>query len=227
MNEIWIASIIFLWIVVAILAFGFLALARQIGMIHDRLGPVGARLTNDGLKVGAHAPVIEARSLQGELVRFGGTNPLRTLVLFISTECSVCRELMPGIRTWHRTEQRELEIVLVCVTTDEAAVRAYMQHHKIDDVPLVISPEVAHRYQVRTLPLGVVLDRQGVIRAKGIVSGLAHLESLLHADELRQPAWNYTGEAGTLPEIAAHPSRRGGPALEGERVALVRPSGGD
>ena len=49
--------------------------------------------------------------------------------------------------------------------------------------PYVISPVVGMTYQVGKLPYAVLIDEEGVVRAKGLVNSREHLESLLVAEE--------------------------------------------
>ena len=60
----WIAIAV-LWVVVVCLALAVLALARQIGVLHERLQPVGALQLSHGLKIGEPAPSLEVTDLSG------------------------------------------------------------------------------------------------------------------------------------------------------------------
>jgi methylamine dehydrogenase accessory protein MauD len=54
-----------LWIVIAVLCVVVLALARQIGVLHERIAPVGALVTDNGPEVGQLAPRFEMPTLDG------------------------------------------------------------------------------------------------------------------------------------------------------------------
>ena len=51
-------SNVVLWVVVASLLVVVLALMRQLGVLHERIAPVGALMLNRGLAVGDKAPEI-------------------------------------------------------------------------------------------------------------------------------------------------------------------------
>jgi hypothetical protein len=87
----WIAIAV-LWVVVVCLALAVLALARQIGVLHERLQPVGALQLSHGLRIGEPAPSLEVTDLSGRSLNVGAAHPagLDTLVVFVSpTRCAV------------------------------------------------------------------------------------------------------------------------------------------
>jgi hypothetical protein len=60
-----------LWIIVLALLLVVLALTRQLGVLHERLGPAGALMLSRGLAVGEQAPPIEVAYLEGRPLRIG------------------------------------------------------------------------------------------------------------------------------------------------------------
>ena len=70
----WIAIAV-LWLVVAGLAIAVLALARQIGILHQRLPQAGALKLGTGPVVGEAAPVVAATDFTGAPLRIGGADP--------------------------------------------------------------------------------------------------------------------------------------------------------
>ena len=76
------------WLAIISLGVLVLALSRQIGVLHERLRPVGALSMGQALKVGDEAPFFQEPSLNGGMVRIGGTAPdVRvTLLFFLSSE---------------------------------------------------------------------------------------------------------------------------------------------
>ena len=63
MHDALVISQIVLWIVVVILAVTVLALARQIGVLHERIAPMGALTIDKGPRVGDLAPIFDLRAL--------------------------------------------------------------------------------------------------------------------------------------------------------------------
>jgi methylamine dehydrogenase accessory protein MauD len=66
----------------------------------------------------------------------------------------------------------------------EAAQRFVTEHGLDSLIPFVASDDIALQYQVTIAPYGIVVDRTGVVRSKGLVNSFAHVESLLNAEEL-------------------------------------------
>jgi methylamine dehydrogenase accessory protein MauD len=60
--------------------------------------------------------------------------------------------------------------------------RAYVAAQGIDDLPYVVSTELGLAFHVGKLPYAVLVDGDGVVRAKGIVNTREHLESLFEAE---------------------------------------------
>ena len=53
----------------------------------------------------------------------------------------------------------------------------------LERLPYVNSPQVGMTYRVGKLPYAILIDSEGIIRAKGLVNNREHLESLLIAEE--------------------------------------------
>lgn len=174
-----------LWIVVVIEGVVILALARQIGLLHERLGPTGARTMNVGPQIGKTVPPFSARDIHDHPVTLASERGKRTLLLFISTGCSDCAALIPHLKQLAASERDTLEVILIAFRTSPTAVEQYVQDHVIDStLPLIVSEDLALRYQITLAPYGLMIDRSGVLRAKGLVNSYAHVESLLNAEEL-------------------------------------------
>ena len=180
MNEALLVSNVVLWVLVLVLAGVVLALARQIGVLYERVAPAGALMTVRGPAVGELAPVVTASDLRGGSLEVGGPGR-RTLLFFLSPTCPVCKTLLPVLRSVVRREP--LQVVLASDgSPDEHA--AFVREEGLEAFPYVLSPTLGITYQVGKLPYAVLLDAAGVIRSKGLVNTREHLESLLQAEEL-------------------------------------------
>jgi methylamine dehydrogenase accessory protein MauD len=163
----------------AVLLFG---LARQVGILHERVAPMGAMTSDQGPAVGDAAPNLRVESLSGAPFTVGGPSErgMSRLLLFVSPTCPVCKKLLPIARAFATAER--VEVILVGDgTADEQ--RAMVQAHGLQAFAYLNSPQVGMAFQVGKLPYAVLLDAEGVIRAKGLVNNREHLESLLIAEE--------------------------------------------
>lgn len=178
-------SNIVLWIVVLSLLAVVLALTRQLGVLHERIAPVGALMLNRGLTVGEPAPAVDVIDLDGASLRLGAprADGKSTLLLFVSPTCPVCKSLLPIVKSSGRDERDWLKIVLASDgNADEH--REYVRANGLAGVPYVLSAPLGMTYQVSRLPFAALLDEAGIMRARGLVNSREHLESLFEAKRL-------------------------------------------
>jgi methylamine dehydrogenase accessory protein MauD len=163
----------------AVLLFG---LARQVGILHERVAPMGAMASDQGLAVGEMAPNLSVTTLAGDRLALGGVSPhgRSRLLLFVSPTCPVCKKLLPIARSFAQAERLG---VLLIGDGDDAEQRSMIREFGLEAVPYVNSPQVGMTFHVGKLPYAILLDAEGVIRAKGLVNNREHLESLLIAEE--------------------------------------------
>ena len=184
MNPLLVSNVL-LWIRVVVLALVVLALVRQVGVLHERITPVGALMLAKGLKVGEVAPTIPLEALSGSGLTIGGTRPdgRSLLVMFVSPTCPVCKALLPVLKSSRKAEAGWLDIVLAS-DGDLTEQRAFVAEHGLDAFPYVVSSPLGVSYQVSRLPYAVILDHVGILRARGIINSREHLESLFEAKRL-------------------------------------------
>jgi len=168
-----------LTLVLAILLFG---LARQVGLIHERVAPMGAMSSDRGPTVGDPAPHIVTKTLDGDPFEIGGASARgrSRLLLFVSPACPVCKKLLPIARSVASAER--LEIILIG-DGNSAEQRTMVGQFALESLPFLNAPEIGLAFQVGKLPYAILIDVQGLIRAKGLVNSREHLESLIVAEE--------------------------------------------
>ena len=176
-------SQLMLWVVVMVLAVAVLALARQVGVLHERIAPVGALALGRGPQTGESAPRLTVRTLAGGTVEIGGPvpeGPLR-LLFFVSPTCPICKSLLPTVKVFAQSERLDL---LLVGDGDEDQQRQMAQRQSIELEHFANAPEVGRAFQVAKLPYAVLISAAGVIVAQGLINSREHLESLVTAYEL-------------------------------------------
>jgi methylamine dehydrogenase accessory protein MauD len=175
-------SQILLWIVVILQGVAIFALARQIGVLHERVAPAGALINSAGPGVGEQSPRLEVHALGGNAVTVGATlAPGKALLmLFVSSTCPICKKLIPIAKNFAKSERLD---VLFVGDADAADQRKLIQQFELDEHKFVNGPEVGMAYRVDKLPYAVLLDDTGRIAAKGLVNSREHFESLIIAKE--------------------------------------------
>ncbi len=176
-------SQIFSWLVIAGLAVALLALARQVGVLHMRVAPAGALSSDRGPTAGDAAPHLHLADMRGAMVEIGGTltGASMRLLMFVSAECPLCKNLIPAAKSFARAERVEL----VFVGDDDPAIQQKMiAAQGLEDYAFINGPEAGHAFHVDKLPHAVLMDAAGTVLSKGLVNSREHLESLVIAHEM-------------------------------------------
>jgi methylamine dehydrogenase accessory protein MauD len=176
-------SNVLVWIGLIGLLLAVLALARQVGILHERLTPVGALTMDHGPKVGEPAPVFTLSKLGGGEIRIGATAGRSQLLFFLSPTCPVCKQLMPVIRSLSGHEGARLDVVLASDGALEEHHRFYVRE-KLAPFPYVLSADLGMTFRISKLPYAVLIGPNGVISAKGLINNREQLESLVIAQEM-------------------------------------------
>ncbi len=175
-----VAAVVLLWLLVIGLILVVLALARQIGVLHERIAPVGALTPRGGPEVGEPSPRMTLTTLSGASLAIGETLALgrMQLLLFVAADCPVCKRIIPLAKSVARAEHLDLIFV---GDGPEPEQRALIARYDLEAYPFINGPGLGMAYQVGKLPYAVLLDDAGMIAAKGLVNTREHLESLVVA----------------------------------------------
>jgi methylamine dehydrogenase accessory protein MauD len=176
-------SNVLLWITNIALVLTVLALARQIGMLNERVTPVGALTMDHGPKVGEASPVFTLPSLSGGEIVVGAATGRSQLLFFLSPTCPVCKKLLPILRSLSQHERTTLDVVLASDGDFNEHSRFY-QREKLMPFPYVLSTDLGMAFRISKLPYAVVVGPAGLISAKGLVNNREQIESLLIAQEM-------------------------------------------
>jgi methylamine dehydrogenase accessory protein MauD len=196
-------SNILLWMIVVALGATALALARQVGLLHERSAPLGAMVTDKGPEIGDKAPTFEMDDFSGRPIKIGGPREAQdTLLVFLAPSCPMCNKLLPTIRALGRDEHMEVTVISDGAREDH---ERFLRNHHLGNIPYVVSAEIGIRYQIGKVPYAVLLDEHGVIRAKGLVNTREHLESLVEAKAMNVASLQqYLKETRAAHEDSAH-----------------------
>ena len=170
---------IILTVLVVALSVTLLALARQIGVLHERMAPIGAQEARPGLDVGQTVPRLVMHTLDDAPVVVGEALApgQRQLLLFVAPECPVCKRVIPIVREIAAERHDSLVFIgdgPVPELKDMVASRPEMQ-----GIPLLTGVELGLVLQINRLPALVMLDERGAIRVKDIVNTRRQIEELL------------------------------------------------
>lgn len=183
MTEAFLVSQILLWCLVLVLGGLVLVLARQVGVLHERIAPAGALALSSGPQVGEGAPELSVAALDGSNREIGSANDERrsTLLFFASPRCPTCKELVPTVRRL----AREFDVEFL-VGSDGAELdhERFVREQRLDRSRYVVSQQLGLAFQIPKLPYAVLIDGDGIVRAQGLVNTREHVESLFDAADL-------------------------------------------
>ncbi len=176
-------SQILLWSAVIIEGLLIAALARQVGILHERIAPAGALTLHQTVDIGEVASPMTLITVEGTSLEVGGKRDGRSqLLFFTSPDCPVCKSLLPVLRSAARAEAAWLDVVL-SGDGNLAAYRRMARDHGLEAMPMVLSEALGRAFGVSKLPYAVLLDEQGRVASLGLINSREHLESLFEAKE--------------------------------------------
>lgn len=178
-----IVSQILLWTMVIVLGLLVAALARQVGILHERIAPAGALTLQQQVKIGEAMTPMDLKTMDGSMVHVGGKRDGRSqLLFFVSPECPICKSLLPVFRSAAKAEKDWMDAVLAG-DGSEPAYRRMMMEQGLSGIPFVLSEALGRVFGVSKLPYAVLLDEDGKVASLGLINSREHLESLFEAKE--------------------------------------------
>ena len=115
----------------------------------------------------AKAPALSLKDLHGRTVRLSNYRGKVVLINFWATWCPPCRAEMPDLIKWQRDyEGRGLQVLGITYPPQKKSeVRQFTRSLKVNYPVMIGSKETKELFfQGETLPLTVVIDREGKIR---------------------------------------------------------------
>ncbi len=124
-----------------------------------------------GIAVGAKAPVVTVRDLDGKAVDLGqyiGRKPV--FLEFWATWCELCEELLPRVRAAKAAYGNQVEFLGVNVTVNQSRdrVRRYLEKHQLPFRTLYDEEGTSIRaYEAPATSYVVIVDRSGKVAYTG------------------------------------------------------------
>lgn len=198
------AALLLSWLAIIGLGLCVIALARQVGVLHERVAPVGALSMAKGPAIGERAPRLTVNTMDGREVVIGAPRPSgrRLLLLFVSAHCPICKVILPVAKQFAREELLDLMLVGDAPLEEQ---RALIDKFDLQGIDFVNSALVGLTFQVGKLPYAVLIGKDSILAAQGLVNNREHLESLVYADETGMPSiQTYLAARQRSAEEAAH-----------------------
>ncbi len=203
----WLVSYVALWLIVAAMLVASLALGRQIGLLHRRI-PAADDAPAASASVGDAMVPSPARSLGGSEIEIGGPGP-RRLYMFIAPGCVGCAAIAESLRSAADAASGGTQLVLVSTDPDEERNREFVEHHRLAEIPLVMSPRAALRNGVSDTPYGILVDEQGTIEVAAAANSPERVIGFLKHGKSDQEPTKDGGTDRTTPPFARAEDPRG------------------
>lgn len=174
MEGIWLISYIVLWLVVLALVVLVIVLYRQLGIMY--LGSAEG-VSRDGLERGAQAPDFSLTDQYGNLQRATAYRGRPLLLLFGSPGCAPCRILLPQLHDWARAHPEVGVLWMNAAPPDETLQFVSETGATLPVVAHTPDERLMELYKVRVTPFAVMLDENGVVRAKGLANTKSGLDA--------------------------------------------------
>lgn len=168
MIEILIASSVLLWLVVVGNVFLTLALVRRLNASAavDE-SPFG------GLKVGEQVPDFISETLDGEVVSKSKFAKKSVVLLFISTECGPCRDILPSYEAIS-VQAKKSGVEFVIVSLDDVKKTGRLIKELNIGLPVLVAPRERNPfmkdYKISGTPSYYLIDKEGRLQSAGFPS---------------------------------------------------------
>jgi peroxiredoxin len=125
------------------------------------------------IALGKVAPPLEMPDVRGKMVNLESSPSEYTLLVFWSTECSHCTDMMPRLKALYDNQKpRRWEVMAIALDTSRTEWNAYVKEEKLNWINLSdlkgFSGKAADDYNIYATPTMFLLDRDRKIIAKPI-----------------------------------------------------------
>jgi methylamine dehydrogenase accessory protein MauD len=167
-----------LWILVAVNTIVLVAMVRQVGVVLLRVGQIQAPRSGDGPRVGEVLRIREL-SAPSEVAVPADNTPLRRLLVFLSPDCGLCRELVPAANAVARGYGDRFDVFMI-VDGDEARVQGWSSEAR-SRVPMIAARDALDRYGIPGAPFACIINHADAVLASAWVNHMEHLEALIRS----------------------------------------------
>ena len=160
-----------------LLTFVLYLVVRQLGFLLHRVGPSGARASEDGPRIGENLSSVLLP------LKVAATERKPTLLVFGSYSCSICSAIRSASATLARHWAQSADIFLIYDCDNGLANTELSQ----------VSPglyikrdcEMRLKLDASFVPFAIIVNREGIVIGKGLVNEIGHLESLLELERVK------------------------------------------
>jgi len=139
------------------------------------------------ISIGKIAPEIEVPDSIGKMIRLSAIQSEYTLVIFWSSECGHCVEMMPRVKQFYDSQKpRRVEVLAVSIDTSKTEWTSFLREEKLNWINVSelkgFNSKSTDDYNIFATPTMFLLDREKKILAKPI--SYRELEQALKENKL-------------------------------------------
>jgi len=120
---------------------------------------------NRGQQSETQAPDFTLKDLAGKKVTLSEYRGKVVLLEFWATWCPPCRAAIPGLEKLHTT-YKDKGLIVLAISMDEGGwdeVKAFARDYGITFTVLRVNEDVVAKYQVRSIPMTLLVNKEGKI----------------------------------------------------------------
>jgi methylamine dehydrogenase accessory protein MauD len=205
------ASHMLLWAAVLFLGFLLLGTLRSLGLLRWHLEQLEAttpsRLGRNGLKPGKKAPDFTLPSVAGPDVSLHDFAGREVFLVFTQAGCGPCHNIIPELNRlagrvgYPSHTNRELQVLVVNKGDVEAARDLAAKTEVRFPVLVQIGLDLWRKYEAFATPFAFLIDEQGIVASKGIITNKQHIGYVLAGagaaqhDAVSQEPWGTDNSA--------------------------------
>ncbi len=170
------------------LAIVVLSLARQVGILHERLNPAGMQRSRNEIQPGEAVPGGALSALSGASTELHGRH---SALLFVSAECPICKSVLPAFEDAVSASGFEPLWVtdgLPGPSGQQPDYSRYANEQRLDEDRLIVSQQLGLTLGIQQIPALVLIDAEQKLIAREVLSGPRQVATIFAAHALSHPA---------------------------------------
>jgi methylamine dehydrogenase accessory protein MauD len=192
MDRLFLASFAAGGLLAIALAFTLVLTLKILGEIYLR-SPLAddVLITDEGPALHQGMPMFSGQGVDGRPISLSDFAGRSTITLFVSVGCAPCKEILGALRATKRGLIRPPDF-LVVFEGPAARAQEYVRRYRLGETVIVDEAAVIRRaLGIERVPYSFYIDRDGVIRMKGVTNRRQQLEGLIagRGTYLENPVW--------------------------------------
>lgn len=173
-----------------------LGLARELGVVLQRMGPTTARAVALGPRLDEAIPIDSLQTDEGSPIPLTTTKAPRAMLFFVAPSCSVCEELAPAVRAFAGQYKGIVEALVISRAPDEQKDRLWTEQLEGTGGRYINAATPAQRMQITSTPFALLVEgKSGRVVTKGVINSLEQIESLIEVRTFGKPHHHEEEEA--------------------------------